>query len=157
MYGLDRVDHLIEIVAKQSDPNALLQSRLTDDMLDLRNQLSIAIGFTLRTVLPLCGRENIDLGIAESLDDLRELLAKARITLGQINSNDLIGEDQSISHQAGFADLIQCPVDYAGQFAIPNMWFHISMAYAILRLNGVKISKGDFDGLHSYSAEFSFD
>ena len=36
--------------------------------------------------------------------------------------------------------------DYLLNFALPNFYFHITTAYAILRHNGVEIGKGDFMG-----------
>ena len=36
--------------------------------------------------------------------------------------------------------------DYLLQMTIPNTFFHIAMAYAILRLNGVDVGKMDFLG-----------
>ncbi|AWF81977.1 hypothetical protein BTJ40_14710 [Microbulbifer sp. A4B17] len=42
------------------------------------------------------------------------------------------------------------------QYRLPNLLFHISMFYAIARHCGVTLSKGDFDGFHSYPAEFNF-
>jgi hypothetical protein len=36
--------------------------------------------------------------------------------------------------------------DYLLQFALPNFYFHLTMAYAILRHNGVQIGKRDFLG-----------
>jgi len=36
--------------------------------------------------------------------------------------------------------------DYLGHVAIPNFFFHATMAYAILRHNGVEIGKRDFLG-----------
>jgi hypothetical protein len=35
---------------------------------------------------------------------------------------------------------------YLHSFAIPNFYFHMTMAYAILRANGLEIGKGDFLG-----------
>ena len=61
------------------------------------------------------------------------------------------------THRAGFAYLDQSAADYLHQFAIPNLWFHLSMAYAILRQAGADVGKADFDGLHSYPTGFAFD
>ena len=36
--------------------------------------------------------------------------------------------------------------DYLFNYALPNVFFHSSTAYAILRHNGVEIGKGDFLG-----------
>ena len=39
---------------------------------------------------------------------------------------------------------------YATHYALPNFFFHLSMAYAILRHLGVAVGKPDFDGWHVY-------
>jgi hypothetical protein len=36
--------------------------------------------------------------------------------------------------------------DYLAQFLLPNFYFHLTVAYAILRHNGVEIGKRDFLG-----------
>jgi len=37
-------------------------------------------------------------------------------------------------------------LDYVTKFALPNFYFHATMAYALLRENGVELGKGDFMG-----------
>ena len=37
-------------------------------------------------------------------------------------------------------------ISYVRDFVLPNVYFHLSMAYAILRHNGLDIGKGDFVG-----------
>jgi hypothetical protein len=37
-------------------------------------------------------------------------------------------------------------LDYLTKFALPNFYFHATMAYAVLRKNGVELGKGDFLG-----------
>jgi hypothetical protein len=41
-------------------------------------------------------------------------------------------------------------------FGMPNFLFHTSLAFAILRAQGVEIGKADFDGLHDYPPGFRF-
>jgi hypothetical protein len=36
------------------------------------------------------------------------------------------------------------------QYALPNFFFHLSMVYALLRQQGLPLSKADFDGWHVY-------
>jgi hypothetical protein len=40
---------------------------------------------------------------------------------------------------------------YLKRLSEPNFYFHCTMAYAILRHNGVKLGKGDFIGVKSFS------
>lgn len=158
IHGLDRVDHLISIVENEANSDALLKSKLCEDMMSLDEQLSIAIGFTLRAILPISGKDEIDLGIANSINQLCTLSTQARAILQDVSQEEFaLHAKITITHRAGEALLSQDVDSYVNQFAIPNMWFHLSMAYAILRSNGISIGKADFDGLHQYASDFSFE
>ena len=50
------------------------------------------------------------------------------------------------SLRPGSADAGSAAHDYLVQVAVPNFFFHVTMAYAILRHNGVKLGKMDFIG-----------
>ena len=47
-------------------------------------------------------------------------------------------------------------LDYLTKMALPNFFFHLTMGYAALRAAGVPLGKADFDGIHSYPADFRF-
>ena len=55
-----------------------------------------------------------------------------------------------MAHRAGEAALEQGAADYVARFALPNLLFHLAIAYAALRAGGVPLGKADFDGLHRY-------
>jgi hypothetical protein len=61
-----------------------------------------------------------------------------------------------IRHQAGFALLEQTGAEFLHLYGIPNFFFHLTMGYAALRAAGVPLGKADFDGFHSYPADFRF-
>ncbi len=65
-------------------------------------------------------------------------------------------ETRRVQHRAGFAELDQSGREYLTLFGMPNFMFHLSMAFAILRQNGVEIGKADFDALHDYPHGFRF-
>ncbi len=46
-----------------------------------------------------------------------------------------IGPDKKVTCKGG---------EYLNQFALPNFYFHVTAAYAILRHNGVDVGKIDF-------------
>ena len=46
--------------------------------------------------------------------------------------------------------------DFIYQYIVPNLLFDMSMVYAIAKSRGVSLTKGDFDGIHSYPAAVSF-
>jgi hypothetical protein len=52
--------------------------------------------------------------------------------------------------------LEQTGAEFLHLYGIPNFFFHLTMGYAALRAAGVPLGKADFDGLHSYPADFRF-
>lgn len=122
-------------------------------MFDVRTQFFAVAGFALRATYPLAGR---DVPVLQG--DAGARLAQAQSWLSQLTEADFTGAEQRvITHRAGFADLEQPAAVYLRDFALPNLWFHLSMAYAGLRAAGVALGKADFDGLHAYPDGFTFD
>ena len=79
----------------------------------------------------------------------RELLER----LPEIHNFD---DSKVITDKAGFLEIELCQSDFIHQYIVPNYFFHMGMVYAIAKSKGVAVSKGDFDGLHSYPVGFSF-
>ena len=136
---------------------AQLAARLAPDMFDCASQLRTMAIFALRATWPLTGRDPEQRQFEASPYGLRARIGHAQGQIGLLTPADFNGaETRIITHRAGFADLTQSGPDYLYHFALPNLWFHLSMAYATLRANGVPLGKADFDGLHSYPDGFSF-
>ena len=111
-----------------------------------------AAGFALRVACPLAGRAVPDMPQA-----LGPRLAVVRATLGAMKPAEFDGaEGRIITHKAGFAEMDQTALQFLHLFGIPNFFFHITMGYASLKAAGLPLGKEDFDGLHSYPADFSF-
>jgi uncharacterized protein len=145
--ALDRVAHLAEQVGEDE---ALWSTRLRPDMFDAGTQARTTVGFALRATLPLVGQE-----VPSLSGSLPARLSTAMQLIKPLDFADFEGaERRRIKHRAGFADLDQDGLDYLINFALPNMWFHLSMAYASLRAAGLPLGKADFDGLHQYPAGF---
>lgn len=132
------------------EPGALLQARLFPDMFPLVGQVLIATDFAKGASARLAGSEvprydDNEQGFAE----LQQRITK---TLGYIESLpreafDAAGE-RPITHGAGErARHFARGGDYLTGFVLPNFFFHVTTAYAILRHNGVPIGKRDFLGL----------
>ncbi|MEO8386702.1 MAG: DUF1993 family protein [Betaproteobacteria bacterium] len=134
--------------AKKIDESVLLASRLYPDMFPLTRQVQIAADFGKGPVARLAG---VDLPKYDDTEStFAELAARIDKTLtfvstftpAQINGQ----EDRDIQ-----LTIAGNPVTFKGQpyllhFAMPNLYFHMSMAYAILRHNGVDVGKRDFIG-----------
>jgi hypothetical protein len=79
-------------------------------------------------------------------------ITQAHIFLATLQPEDMRGsESRQFTDPAGMAVVTLDGGPFLLQYALPNFFFHIATAYAILRHTGVPLSKGDFDGWHAYS------
>lgn len=140
----------VAAMAEKAGPEAL-DTRIADAF-PAGQQFATAAGFALRIACPLAGREGPDLPQA-----LGPRLAVARAMLGAMTPADFDGaETRIIRHQAGFAVLEQTGAEFLHLYGLPNFFFHLTMGYAALRAAGLPLGKADFDGFHSYPADFRF-
>lgn len=151
---LDRIDGLV----RRGADGALLETRLAPDMFTLAQQLATAMQLALRVTYPLAGqRPPREPDARVDAAGLRVRLAAARAALDALDPAAFAGaEGRIVRHQAGFAELEQDGATFLHLFGMPNFLFHMAMAFAILRANGVAIGKADFDGLHDYPPGFRF-
>lgn len=151
LLALDRADHLMDRAAETGGLPGLLRARLHPGMMPAAGQLRTVAGFALRTTLPLCGHPLPEAAFPDDPRGLRARLAFSRATVTALGPQDFAdAAARRIAHVAGEAQLDQSAGDYLHLFALPNLWFHLSMAYAIFRAEGVPLGKADFDGLHAY-------
>jgi len=150
--ALQAVDRALALLDKATPE--MLSGRLHADMFDCADQFRTVASFALRATFSLTQRPMPDM--AEG--DPKDMLRSARAAVMSLTEADFAGaSEQRIRHRAGFADLDQSASDYLQHFALPNLWFHLSMAFAIMRQQGADIGKADFDGLHGYPTGFSFE
>ena len=149
LHALDRAGALLAL----GEAAGLMEARLAPGMWGFGEQIACAAGFARRAVLPLTRAEVGEAEFPADADGLRARIAAARAEVEAAEGPVL----PEVAHRAGFADLQQTPLDYAACFALPNLWFHLSMAYAILRANGVAVGKAEFDGLHEYPEGFAWE
>ena len=136
-----------------ADPAALLQLALAPDMHGFLSQVQIADDFALRTCALLSGGPKLQQGAPETgFAGLRARLARSDAYLTALAPAAFDGSEQrSIESQAGLASLTLDGSTFLQHYALPNFFFHLSSAYAILRHQGLAIGKRDFDGFHEYS------
>lgn len=133
---------------KKVDPKVIPQTRLILDMLPLSSQVQIACDTAKGAAARLAG---IEVPKHEDTEvTLTELKARVLKTLDFIKSvkpPQLQGaEAREIVLQFPQTTLKFNGLNYLTNFAIPNFFFHVTMAYALLRKNGVDIGKRDFLG-----------
>jgi len=134
--------------AKKIDPAVLVNFRLRPDMLPFARQVQIASDQAKGMASRLAGAEVPSFPDTETTFD--ELKARIATTIAHVKSftpAQIEGsEDRDISLKAGPTELKFKGADYLTQFVLPNFYFHITTAYAILRHCGVEIGKMDFLG-----------
>lgn len=134
--------------AKKIDEKNFMQARLYVDMLPLTNQIQIASdaakGFTARAA----GLEVPSFADTEStFAELQERISKTIKFLESVKPEQIDGqEDRTVSLKLGGQERQLKAQAYLLHMSLPNLYFHITTAYDILRHNGVEIGKLDYLG-----------
>ena len=134
--------------AKKIDPSILLNSRLFPDMFPLVRQVQIATDMSKGGVARLAG---VDIPKYEDTETtFAELQARINKTIAFIDSiqaGQLEGaESKDITINVRKVDLQFKGQEYLLSWVLPNVYFHVTTAYNILRHNGVELGKPDFMG-----------
>jgi uncharacterized protein len=136
--------------ARKFDPNNYLGLRLAPDMLPFTRQIQIASDAAKAGMARLAGVEVPKWEDNEaSLDDLR---ARVRKTIDYVNSFSAAQIDGSDSRDIAVPQRNRDPMVLSGEaflkhYTLPNLFFHVTTAYALLRQAGVEIGKGDYLGV----------
>ncbi|MEY4561249.1 MAG: hypothetical protein RLZZ618_526 [Pseudomonadota bacterium] len=135
--------------ARKFDPSVFITARLAPDMLAFPRQIQIACDTVKFGVARLAGVESPVFEDNETT--MEELRARIDKTLAYVNSftpAQIDGSDDrqvSVPGRNGATEMRG--EDYLKHFVLPNLYFHATTAYALLRHNGVELGKGDFLGL----------
>lgn len=131
---------------KAYDPAVLLNARLAPDMLHLTRQVQIATDHAKGCMARLAGHAPETIEDTEAtFADLQARIAKAIGIVESYKDADLAGaETREVTVKIPNAELKFSGIDYVNAWAMPNFYFHITTAYAILRHNGVELGKRDF-------------
>jgi hypothetical protein len=134
--------------ARKIDPSILVNARLAPDMFPLSRQIQIATDAAKGCSARLAGVEVPSFADTEStFPELQERIAKTVAFLKSLNAAQIDGSEQKQIHlKAGTRELDFKGQDYLLFFALPNLFFHITTAYDILRHNGLEIGKIDYLG-----------
>ena len=142
---LDKAQEFVD--AKKCDPAALTQYRLAPDMLPFTRQIQIACDAAKNGVARLSGVEAPKFEDIEiTLSDLKTRIAKTLDYLATVPAAKLDGtEAKDITFPVGKdATRTMSGEAYLKHNMLPNLYFHVTTAYAILRHNGVDLGKRNF-------------
>ena len=146
LHILEKAEQHIE--TKKWNEAALTQFRLYPDMLPLTKQVQIATDTAKGVVARLAGVESPvyaddEVTIAELKQRVSKTIAYVQgFTAAQIDGT----EDKDIVTKRGDKETHYKGMQFLLGHAMPNLYFHITTTYAILRHNGVEIGKRDFLG-----------
>lgn len=150
---LGNLEHILKIGeanAKERDiqSDVFLNARLAPDMHTLTKQVQIATSLIKNCPHRIAGTEAPVFEETENnFDDLYATIARAHAVVDSFSADQLNGhENRSFSVKLGPMDVDFTGLSYLTGFTLPNVYFHISTAYNILRHNGVPLGKMDFFG-----------
>jgi hypothetical protein len=135
-------------IARKVDPAVLLGYRLAPDMLKLTQQVQIAADHAKRATARLAGVEAPVYEDNEaSFADLKARIDKTIAFINTLKPGQVDGsEARDITLKVGGNSKTLSGQAYLLHNALPNFFFHVSTAYAILRHCGVDVGKKDFIG-----------
>jgi uncharacterized protein len=151
--ALKTLDAIIDKAAayaeeRKIDPAALTSARLYPDMHPLNRQVHLlsdaAKGACARLAgLPVPSFEDTE----TTFPELKARIAKTLDFIATVKPEQIDGsEGRVITLKAGAREYTFTGQDYLVFFVLPNFYFHVATAYAILRHNGVPLGKLDYLG-----------
>lgn len=134
--------------AKKFEPSVYLGTRLAPDMLAFTTQVQIACDTAKFAIARLGGVDAPKFDDAEaSLADLRERVSATIEYINSVPAAKVDGsEDKEITIPRRTGPITMKGEAYLKHYALPNFFFHVTTAYALLRHNGVDLGKMDYLG-----------
>jgi hypothetical protein len=133
---------------RKIEPAVLLGFRLAPDMFPLARQVQIATDMAKGCCARLAGVEIPKYADDETtFADLKGRIARTIAFVQSFEPGAIDGsEERAIALTAGSRELRFTGQDYLVSFVLPNFYFHVTTAYAILRHCGLPIGKRDYLG-----------
>jgi hypothetical protein len=134
--------------ARDIDPAVLIGARLAPDMHPLSRQVQIASDSAKGAAARLAGAEVPSFADTEStFPELKARIQKTIDYLQTLKAEQFEGADaKTITLPSPGGEMKFSGQDFLLGFALPNFFFHVTTAHAILRHNGVPIGKMDYLG-----------
>lgn len=133
---------------KKIDPSVFVNARLAPDMYPLSRRVQIATDMAKGCAARLAGVEVPSYEDNEaSFVDLQARIAKTIAFLKSISAEQIDGsEERAITLKLRGREVNFIGQPYLLYFVLPNLYFHVTTAYDILRHNGVELGKMDYIG-----------
>jgi len=134
--------------ANKIDPEVFVSARLYPNMFPLVRQVQIASDSAKGGAARLAGLEPPS--FEDNEKTLAELIARAKKTVSYLETLKPAqfegSEDRTINWKTRTTELSMQGQPYLIHQVLPNLYFHVTTAYNILRHNGVELGKMDFLG-----------
>ncbi|KAF2772521.1 hypothetical protein EJ03DRAFT_324524 [Teratosphaeria nubilosa] len=126
----------------------VMGARLREDMFPLPFQFHLACNAAKFVPVRVAGMENHpDADDAKTFADLGRRLDTTIAFLQSVKPESFEGKEVvTVEVKSQFANLKFTGLEYIQKWAMPNHFFHVTTAYAILRKEGVEVGKWDFLG-----------
>lgn len=136
---------------KKFDVEVLLNSRLAPDQFNFTRQIQIACDTAKLAAARLTGKEApVHEDKEKNLAELKTRIAQVIDYLKSFQASDFNESATRKVSQPRWEGKYLTGMEFAAQHALPNLYFHITTAYSILRHNGVEIGKKDYLGEMPY-------
>ncbi len=136
---------------KKFDVNTLLHARLAPDMFPLGRQIQATCDQAKYAAGRTTGKEMpAHADTEQTVDELRKRIASVIAYLDGFSKTDFDGAETRSVTTPRWEGKTMAASDYFVEHAMPNFFFHLTTAYAILRHNGVEIGKRDYLGPQPY-------
>ena len=136
--------------AKKIDPSVLLAWRIAPDMFPFSRQVQIVTDQAKNGCARLAGIEAPRFEDTEkTIAELKERIAKTKKFVQSIDPQAIDGaEDHAITFPLGPVNKghMNSRAEYLNHYLLPNLYFHLTTAYAILRSCGIEVGKADYLG-----------
>lgn len=153
LHNLKQLSHLLDkglahATAKGIDPSTLVNAKLADDMRPLSFQIQSASDASKLAIARLTGTTAPGFADTETtFEELQARITKTRDYLQGVPREAFAGaEERAFTMTAGATEFAFVGQPYLLHFALPNFFFHVTTAYAILRHHGVEVGKRDYLG-----------
>lgn len=150
---LDNLSKILDLAVqyadeKKIDPAILINARLAPDMYPLSRQVQIATDMAKGCAARLAG---LEVPVYEdnetTFPGLQARIAKTVSFVQSVSAAQIDGsEEKTVTLKLRNQEVSFKGQPYLLHFVLPNFYFHITTAYAILRHNGLSIGKKDFVG-----------
>ena len=136
--------------AKSFDPSVYIDLRLAPDQFAFVRQVQTACDTAKFAAVRLAGKDGPAFPDSErTFDELRARIGATVAFLDTVTAKDYEGAATRVITTPRWEGKVMSGADYFMEHVVPNFYFHLTTAYAILRHNGVNVGKRDFLGAQS--------